>query len=124
MVIKITKTKLSEILELLDKKDLTSKEIYEELGIPKENLWIYLNTLLKKNRIIRLNDKKPYVYRTMNFEEDLKKSYIQLSNFSIDLINYFEKNDSIQKKKLRELINKNINDIDKMIQINKFLELE
>ena len=120
-MIKITKTKLSEILELLDKKDLTSKEIYEELGIPKENLWIYLNTLLKKNRIIRLNDKKPYVYRTMNFEEDLKKSYIQLSNFSIDLINYFEKNDSIQKKKLRELINKNINDIEKMIKINKFL---
>ena len=116
-----SKTKLSEILELLDKKELTSKEISIELGIPKKNLWVYLNTLLKQNRIIRLNYKKPFIYRSINLEK-LKEGYTQLYNLFKQLMDNSEQ--LIEDDDLfAELIKENVN-IDLIIEVNSFLGIE
>ena len=123
LVIKVakSKTKLSEILELLDEKELTSKEISSELRIPKKNLWVYLNTLLKQNRIIRLNDKKPYIYRSINLEK-LKEGYTQLYSLFKQLMDNSEQlieDDDF----FAQLIKENIN-LDLIIDVNSFLGLE
>lgn len=54
----------SKILELLTKEELMSSEISEKLNIKSDNIWVYLNILLKEKKVERLANKKPYyIYR-------------------------------------------------------------
>ena len=88
--------KLSEkdqILELLTKTELTSSKIHELMGINKQHVYIYLNSLLKDKRIERLNDKKPYIY----FAVKTKEYLAFLNDFFKDNIEYLMKDPKIDK---------------------------
>ena len=69
-------TKINNILDLLTEKELTSLEISASLGIVKNDLYPKLSRLLKENRIIRTNDKKPYKYKAINPKALLKQLHI------------------------------------------------
>ena len=91
------------------------------MGISKKNLGRSLNTLLKQNRIIRLNEKKPYIYRS-NKLENLKEGYTRLFNLFKLLMDNSEQlveDDDF----FAELIKKNLN-IDLIIDVNSFLGLK
>jgi len=72
-VIKITK--INSILELLSEKELTSLEISAKLGIVLDVLYPKLSRLLKEERIIRVNEKKPYKYKAIIPKALLKQLY-------------------------------------------------
>ena len=75
----------SKILELLAKEELTSSVISERLGIKSDMVWIYLNTLFKENKVERITDKKPYVYRAITPLAYLKR-LVKLMNEKMDFI--------------------------------------
>ena len=80
-------TKIDKILELLTEKELTSLEISANLGIVKDVLYPKLSRLLKENRIIRINDKKPYKYKAINPKALLK----QLHTIMMKRMDFIEK---------------------------------
>ena len=55
----------SKILELLAKEELISSEISKRLDIKADNVWVYLNILLKAKKVERMTEKKPYIYRAI-----------------------------------------------------------
>jgi len=57
---KINKIK---ILTLLAKEPLISTDISKKLGIQIDSMYVYLNKLLKDNKVERITNKKPYKYR-------------------------------------------------------------
>lgn len=59
-----------DIIKLLTEKELTSTGVSTELNIPKNRIWVYLKTLLNENRIERITDKKPYIYKATNNYHD------------------------------------------------------
>ena len=79
-------TKINSILELLTEKELTSLEISANLGIAKDVLYPKLSRLLKENRIIRTNDKKPYKYKAIIPKALLK----QLHSIMIKRMDFIE----------------------------------
>ena len=57
-------TKISKVLNLLAKEELTSKEITERIGDKtSDTVSVYLSKLLKDGTIEKTNDKKPYKYK-------------------------------------------------------------
>lgn len=97
-------TEKEQIVELLKKRNLTSAQLFEETGIKKEHLYVYLNELLKENKVCRLDDKKPYTYFAVECFEYLKflneffKNNIDhlLKDLSIDT--FIEENEEIFNK--------------------------
>lgn len=51
-------------MRFLAKRKSTSPEISQKLGIKINLVQVYLNELLDQNKVERLNDKKPYDYRS------------------------------------------------------------
>lgn len=93
-------------MELLSNKELTALEISAELGIPKKNLWSYLNTLVKDKRIERINVKKPYIYRAITPKAYLKQLYYlmgDLMEVKPDKINDFIQKETLITK-IKEII--------------------
>lgn len=68
------------ILNVLTTAELTTEEVAEKIGIDKEKLWKYISTLKKKGKIIKINDKKPYIYKSITPEALLLKLYVFMSN--------------------------------------------
>lgn len=106
--------KLSEknqILELLTKTDLTSSKIHELTEIDKQHVYIYLNSLLKDNKIERLNDKKPYIYFAVKTKEylaflnDFFKNNIEYLMKDLEIVKFIEKNEKIFDKIEKVVIN-------------------
>lgn len=89
-------------------KELTSNEISSKLNINQKNLYPKLSRLKRENRIMVINDKKPYLYRTCTPKVLLK----QLYNIMGDLME--PKNNRIDEflnkkpiiKKIKEIIGK------------------
>ncbi|KKK86773.1 hypothetical protein LCGC14_2759850 [marine sediment metagenome] len=75
----------NNIVELLVKEELTSSEISERLGVKSDKIWVYLNTLFKENKVERITDKKPYVYRAITPLARLRR-LIKLMNEKMDFI--------------------------------------
>ena len=77
----IKMTLKNKIVELVSKKELNAVEISAELNVPKNNLMVYLFTLVKEGKIERTTDKKPYKYKAIknetndNCKELLKELY-------------------------------------------------
>ncbi len=88
-------TKIENIVNLLAKEVLTSKQITERLGnITSDIVCVYLNKLLKEKVIERTNDKKPYKYKkSMTPIELLKFS----NDFFKENIEYLLKNPKIKE---------------------------
>ncbi len=70
----------TRILELLVKEELTSAEISVKLGIKSNDTWVHLNALNSQNKVKRINDKKPYVYKAITPLAYLKRLYEFMSN--------------------------------------------
>ena len=103
-------TEKDKIIELLLKRNLTSRQISGETGIKKEHVYVYLNELLKEKKICRLDDQKPYIYFTVNYVGFLKF----LNEFFKDNIDYLIDNPDITKflEEKSEIFNK----IEKVIE--------
>ena len=85
-------TKINNILELLTEKELTSLEVSASLGIAKDILYPKISRLLKENRIIRTNEKKPYKYKAINPKALLK----QLHTIMLKRMEFSEKPSEIE----------------------------
>ena len=81
-------------MELLAKEELTSAEIAPMLGIPADYCSVYLNTLMKKNKIKRTNNAMPFKYKLMTPTIELLKFY---NDFFKDNIDYLLKNSKIKE---------------------------
>ena len=93
----------SKILELLAKEELTSSEISEKLNIKSGNIWIYLNTLFKENKVERITNKKPYIYRAITPLAYLKR-ICELMNEKMEFIKVPDKEDKKLVIEIMELI--------------------
>lgn len=62
-------TNKNRILEVLKGNKLTSKEISLETNINIDQIYVYLNRMLKNDTIKRTTDKKPYKYAITNSNE-------------------------------------------------------
>ena len=94
-------TNKEEILEVLNGKELTSKEISELTEIKIEHVLVYLNDLHKRNKVIRVNDSKPYKYKNYNEKALLDTLREMFENGVIKV--YQEKLTKKYKKCLEEL---------------------
>lgn len=109
IVIKINQTKKpktikSRILELLTEKELNALEISSDLSIPKENLWSYLSILKNENKIIIVNEKKPYKYSANTPKALLKRLYDFMSNENKCMIKNFQEKDLKLVQTIKEMI--------------------
>ena len=93
----------NKILELLAKEELTSSEISEKLNIKSDNIWIYLNTLFKENKVERITNKKPYIYRAITPLAYLKR-ICELMNEKMEFIKVPDKEDKKLVIEIMELI--------------------
>jgi predicted transcriptional regulator len=74
-------TLLKDIMDLIAEKELSSVEISAKLGIKSDNCSSYLNTLMKDGRIIRIEGKRPFIYKKADKPiELLKQLYTFMSN--------------------------------------------
>ncbi|MHA1757080.1 MAG: hypothetical protein ACTSVV_09940 [Promethearchaeota archaeon] len=86
-------TNKERILEALEKEELTSLEIADKTGIDKDQVFVYLNQMLKSKKVIRIGD-KPYKYMPLTKSKLL--SYLEfLNNFFLDNHEYLLKNEKI-----------------------------
>ncbi len=67
------------ILKVLETEELTTTEIAEKIGIEKEKLWSYISILLKREKIIKINDKKPYIYTSITPEAVVYRLYSMMT---------------------------------------------
>lgn len=88
-------TKIDNVVNLLAKEELTSKEIAEKLDdITPDIVYVYLNKLLNSGIIERTTDKKPYKYKKSLTPIELLKFY---NNFFEKNIDYILKNSDMNK---------------------------
>jgi len=64
------------ILNILETEELTTTEIAEKMKVKKEKLWTYISVLLKKEKIIKVNNKKPYIYTSRTPEAIIYRLYL------------------------------------------------
>ena len=93
----------NNIIELLAKEELTSSEISERLEIESNKVWIYLNTLFKENKVERITDKKPYIYRAITPLAYLKR-LVELMNEKMDFTKPVVNKDIKLIEQIEELI--------------------
>lgn len=70
----------NRIINLLTKETLNSTEVSKKLGIQINSVYVYLNNLLKENKVERITDKKPYKYRAITPIAYLKRLYEFMSD--------------------------------------------
>ena len=88
-------TKIDNVVNLLAKEELTSKEIADKLGEKKPDvIYVYLNKLLKEKVIERTTDKKPYKYKKSMTPIELLNFY---NNFFKENIDYILKNKDMNR---------------------------
>ncbi len=97
-------TKINKILELLTEKELTSLEISAELGIAKDILFPKITRLRKEHRIMRINKKKPYKYKTITPKALLKQLYNFMSDENKCTIKNFQEKDLELVQTIKEMI--------------------
>lgn len=93
----------NKILELLAKEELMSSEIAKKLEIGSDMIWVYLNKLNKENKVERITDKKPYVYRAITPLAYLKR-LCELMNEKMEYSAIPDDDDFELVKKIGELI--------------------
>ena len=102
-------TKKEDIINLLIDKHLTALQIHEKLNIPKDKLWIYLNTLKNEKKIVVINQKKPYIYKAitplalLNFMNELFKNNIEYLMENPEIDKFIEQNEDTFNK-IEEMI--------------------
>ncbi|MHA1380712.1 MAG: hypothetical protein ACTSRG_20275 [Candidatus Helarchaeota archaeon] len=99
-------TKKNDILELVAKKPMESKDIAVKLNIKINLVWSYLSELTKDNKIEVVNDKKPYEYRSntpLRYLIDLYNFMGENMKFREDKITEIKKNREILQK-IKEMI--------------------
>ncbi len=69
------KEKILERLEMEYPNTLTSLEISDKTGINIDMLYVYLNDLNNKRKVVRVNNKKPYQYIAITPKALLKQLY-------------------------------------------------
>ena len=84
--------KKEEILDLLDKKPLTTKEISSELSISEDDIRTYLRRLKKEGRIYIIGIKERY---KIYFTQDPIELLAFLNNFFKENVSYLAKNKQI-----------------------------
>jgi len=80
----------TRILELLVKEELTSAEISEKLDVNSNSIMVHLYDLNNQNKVKRITDKKPYVYKAITPLAYLKRLYEFMSSDKCDLKNLDE----------------------------------
>ena len=93
----------SKILELLAKEELTSSKISKKLNIKSENIWVSLNILLKENKVERITEKKPYIYRAITPLAYLKR-ICKLMNDKMEFNKIPDKEDKMLVIQIMEMI--------------------
>lgn len=87
------------IIKLLLEKELTAKEIFEALQIPKKRLWVYLKTLVDEDKITRISSEKPYKYKAIpNREQELLTHLTLLKSFFVENLHFLTNTDEIRTK--------------------------
>lgn len=87
-------TIIDQILSLLEKESLTSLEIANRLGKDKDLIFPKLSRLNKENRIMAINNEKPYKYITIT--KDMLLNYLKfLNDFFKDNQEYILRNEKI-----------------------------
>lgn len=85
------KEKIVECLEKEYPNTLSSSEISKREGIQIDMMYIYLNNLNKKGKVVRENDKKPYQYKANTY-----KALVKEMKFLMD---FFQKNSEMLQNK-------------------------
>ena len=98
----------NKIIGLLTKEDLTSAEIFkklkdENLEIDKDKIWVSLNTLNHENKVVRITDKKPYLYKAITPLALLKQLYDIMEN-KMDFVKSAVNEDLELLKTIKEVI--------------------
>ena len=94
-----------KILELLSKEDLTSAEIIERLDIKADNVWVHLYDLNRKNKVVRITYKKPYVYKSITPKAYLRRLYNFMSDEKKCELKELNESDIIFLTEIKETIN-------------------
>ncbi len=93
------KEKIVECLEKEYPNTLSSSEISKKVGIQIDMIYIYLNDLNRKKRIVRVNNKKPYQYKADTYKV-IKGDFEKLKNITKELL----LGENISDKKERWLV--------------------
>ncbi len=97
----------NDIVELLSKRELYMTQISAELQIPKERLMVYLNQLLKSNKIKRTKTKKPYKYAAITSDNSIDTQIlIKMLKVHIQAGTVLTDTTEIEDKRIEELITK------------------
>lgn len=101
-------SKRSEILELLTKNDLTTKEIQKKTDYDMDLIWQYINQFKKEKKIEQIRKKGRFAVYTIikkNNQENIDTEILKkmLPKF-IDLEVYLEDTTEIEDKRIGELI--------------------
>ena len=97
----------NNIIELLSRKELNSIQISSELQVPKQNLWVYLKTLVDERKIERINDKKPYKYKSYNDNMNNRLLHDKIDKLEKTLSNLREMFENGVLKVYKEKMNEN-----------------
>ena len=98
-------TKIDNVVNLLAKKELTSKEITGKLGdITSDIVCVYLNKLLKNGTIERTTNKKPYKYKKSMTPIELLKQLIDFMSNKCEVKGEVSETDSNLFKAIEKVI--------------------
>ena len=99
-------TKIDNVLNLLAKEELTSKEITEKLGedITSNIVCVYLNILLNDGRIERTNDKRPFKYKIPTKPVELLKQLYEIMDTKMKPVKPLDDNEKKVLTVIMEMI--------------------
>jgi len=90
-------TKKEDVLEILKKEELTSIEISDKTGYPKNIVWVYLNQLFNEKKIVVVRKEgRSNIYKAVVKEDPLVFLKF-LNDFFKENIEYLMENNKIDK---------------------------
>lgn len=92
-----------KIIELLTHKVLTNKEISEALEKNIEKIQVYTSILFKEGQISILNDKKPYIYKSITAKSLFNYLYNLILKHKDRIEPFFDEKDKRLIKMIEEL---------------------